>query len=415
MYHEEAVSRQPSAVSRDVIDRVVLVVSTLFAACLMPAHVVAQPVIVDLGIISGGDSSEGSAVSDDGSAVCGSVIFDIADSRAFRWTSGAGIVNLVFLSGGNSAYSFDISANGAVIVGGSNSSTSNFAYRWTSGTGMVSLGVLSGDDSSNALGVSSDGLVVVGGSSNGSNSRAFRWTSAGGMQSLGTLSGGSTSGANAANHDGTFIVGQATNSTTTVPTSWTSASGLVGISLLTGVDALSGNAADVSRYTEVVVGSNFCQPPIGDPYSRAFRWTAGGGVEDLGFLSGGTTAIATAISGNGGGIIGSANNLETRRAMGGEAPQYVAALRPVKPNGMFALFQVQPTNEPMSYEALERTLGVQVKMSELEAKAKAKASSMIADLSVGEARLDRERARFVMRIEVTDPRGISFAGSRLGT
>jgi probable HAF family extracellular repeat protein len=308
---------QSSAFSRQsiraiyFIDAAGLVVCSSVALLLSSASAIAQPTIVDLGTISPGGASNGVAVSDDGSVVGGGVSFDFGDYRAFRWTSGTGIVNLGFLSGGNSAQVYGMNADGTVIVGNSNSSTDIYAYRWTTGSGMVSLGVLSGDDFSYGAGVSGDGLVVVGVSSNSSSAGAFRWTVGDGMQYLGALSGGVNSEAYAANHDGSFIVGQADDDTTTLPMYWTSASGLVSIGLLSGVDALSGSARDVSRYTNVVVGGVFCETAFTYPHNRAFRWTASGGIEDLGYLSGGTTSYAVAITGNGGGIIGQADSSNT--------------------------------------------------------------------------------------------------------
>src|SRR5215510_14161600 len=46
---------------------------------------------------------------------------------------------------------------------------------------------------SDARGVSADGMVVVGGSNSASGFEAFRWTAAGGMVGLGVLPGGTGS------------------------------------------------------------------------------------------------------------------------------------------------------------------------------------------------------------------------------
>jgi probable HAF family extracellular repeat protein len=73
------------------------------------------------------------------------------------------MVGLGDLPGGN-FYSFamDISADGSVVVGGSESGAGSEVFRWTNAEGMVGLGNLPGGDNSYALGVSGDGSVVVG-------------------------------------------------------------------------------------------------------------------------------------------------------------------------------------------------------------------------------------------------------------
>ena len=63
------------------------------------------------------------------------------------------------------------------------------AFRWASSTGMVDLGTLGGG-SSVAWGVNGNGSVVVGQSNTASNGwHAFRWTSKGGMTDLGSIGG----------------------------------------------------------------------------------------------------------------------------------------------------------------------------------------------------------------------------------
>jgi probable HAF family extracellular repeat protein len=75
---------------------------------------------------------------------------------------------------------------------------------------MVDLGTLGGS-LAEAKGISADGSVVVGGSNIAGDSvaHAFRWTSAG-MVDLGTL-GGSVAEANAVSADGSVIVGYSQN------------------------------------------------------------------------------------------------------------------------------------------------------------------------------------------------------------
>ena len=91
-------------------------------------------------------------------------------------------MGLGFLPGGMASEARGISANGAVVVGRSESGSAlgSEAFRWTSGGGMVGLGDLPGGSfNSDALATSADGSVVVGGSESASGSEAFRWEDTG--------------------------------------------------------------------------------------------------------------------------------------------------------------------------------------------------------------------------------------------
>lgn len=124
-------------------------------------------------------------VSADGSVVAGS--FGNLGNMAARWTEATGRVSLGALPATN-IYSFanEISADGSVIVGGSNTGAANdrVAFRWTQSGGMVGLGDLPGGSvNSQAMDVSADGSVVVGISDSGVPD-SFVWTAASGMLNL---------------------------------------------------------------------------------------------------------------------------------------------------------------------------------------------------------------------------------------
>ena len=165
-----------------------------------------------------GGYSEANSVSADGSVVVGGAFAGLT-SHAYRWTEDLGMVNLADHDGSGTVggsigewaeYSWanSVSADGSVVVGFGNDGTRDRAFRWTSGLGMVNLVDFDGNGSisgtgkewatgnSNANSVSADGSVVVGyGNDAGNIGRAFRWTEDLGMVNLADFDGnGSISG-----------------------------------------------------------------------------------------------------------------------------------------------------------------------------------------------------------------------------
>ncbi|MDX9712940.1 MAG: T9SS type A sorting domain-containing protein [Ignavibacteriaceae bacterium] len=226
--------------------------------------------LVDLGVLSDSKRSSALAISGEGSTIVGySEIDSLETTRAFKYSSGSGMLNLGTL-GGSWSEAYGVSGNGDVVVGVSlNSNSETHAFIYANGV-MQSLGTLGGSYS-RATSVSDDGLVVVGYSLiSGGGDHAFRWTSSGGMQNLGTL-GGNKSEAWGVSGDGSVIVG-------------------------------------MSR--------------IPNGQSRAFRWTASAGMEDLNIVyanllsSGSVLNLARAISFDGRFIVGTGFNSSTSRNEG---------------------------------------------------------------------------------------------------
>jgi probable HAF family extracellular repeat protein len=279
-----------------------------------------RPSFTGVGDLAGGAfDSSAEAVSDDGAVVVGGSD-STSGPQAFRWTAAGGIVGLGDLPGGvfNSAAN-GVSANGSVIVGtGVNSSDESRAFRWTSGGGMVALNALTCflcDDFAFGNKVSANGLVAVGGSNPDSDSlEATRWTGGGtSISALGWLSGGgSLSEARAASSTGSLIVGTSDATAGQRAFRWTT-SGIVALPDIAGAMVKSA-ANDVSDDGGVIVGESNANP--GDTgLPRAVRWLGPSYTTalQLGQLPGATfpSSRALGVSANGAIIVGIANDAES--------------------------------------------------------------------------------------------------------
>jgi len=142
--------------------------------------------------------------------------------EAFRWTAGGGGVGLGDFDGGDfKSRAYDVSSDGAVIVGYGDQALGREAFRWTDAVGMEGLGDLPGGDfDSLALGVSADGSVVVGRGTTAAGNAAFIWDETNGMRNFQhvlqteyglDLTGWALTSAKAVSSDGLTIVGDGTN------------------------------------------------------------------------------------------------------------------------------------------------------------------------------------------------------------
>ena len=231
--------------------------------------------MLNLGLLYGNhDSSQGFGISGDGSVIVGvsgqGGTAGIGTTRGFKWSSG-GMSDLGTLAGHNYSVADDVSADGSVIVGVSGVQTmvtTTFrAVMWN--PGIQNLGVLPGTFYSHAYGISDDGSTVVGFSSGPGISIPFRWRSGTGMQSLGPGIGTAL----AASADGSVVVGDVNAQAFR----WTEASGMQQLGVLPG--HLYGSATGVSADGSVVVG--FCS---GGGQTTAFRWVVGGQMQSVGNL-----------------------------------------------------------------------------------------------------------------------------------
>ena len=262
---------------------------------LAAASAVAQPTITDLGVLSGGVTSEAFALSTDGSVVVG--VSQSADGeRAFRWTPFAGMVSLGTVNG-DSTVATGVSDDGNVITGSSVNANGGIAFRWTPASGIAALGTLPGGQLSYGFGVSGNGAVLIGYSY--APARGYRWTQAGGMQSLGTIPGASQSDARGVSWDGTAIAGFTFTSFPGHAARWTSADGWQDLGALSQGNVSIGRA--ISGNGQVVVGEDWIP---GQYPGHAFRWSAGNGIQDLGTIPGGSSSVALGANWDGSIVVG---------------------------------------------------------------------------------------------------------------
>jgi len=273
------------------------------------------PRLLGLGDLPGGETSSlATAVSADGLVVVGASD-GAAGEEAVRWTEAGGLQGLGDLSGGEHlSFAAGTSADGAVVVGTGAGSDASLATRWTPGSGMVALDAFSCSlcpDTAAARGVSRDGGTAVGAGARRSflGSLVFeaaRW-SGGSLSGLGHLpGGGEASGARGVSQDGSVIVGESDSGDGVRAFVWTPSAGMQ--ALPDGDPSwMSSSATAVSADGSVVVGFA-ATDPASPALRQAIRWSGAGYgvVEELGFLPGGDTSRALAVSGDGALVAGTA-------------------------------------------------------------------------------------------------------------
>lgn len=218
--------------------------------------------------------------------------------------------------GGMVSQGYDVSADGSVVVGGSNSKNGNEAFYWTEENGMVGLEELPGGSfESWSYAISADGSVAAGNSSSGNGLEAFRWTEEGGMVGLGDLSGGGFySYAWSTSADGSMVIGVSESASGLEAFRWEAAADtMVGLEDLPGGNFYS-YAYDISLDGSVVVGGSSSSDGI-----EPFRWEDGE-MEGLGNLPGGDfEGHALGVDADGSVVIGESNSAQGSQAFRWEA------------------------------------------------------------------------------------------------
>jgi len=265
-------------------------------ALLVSSFAAAQTyTVTDLGTLSGGDVSFGSAINGAGQVVGGT---GSALQHGFFWSTSQGLLDLPPLHRGNFSVAVGINS-GSVSVGTStiNTSGTDHAVLWINGK-VRDLGTLPGGTVSVGSAINDAGQVA-GGSDNGStDTHAILWSKATGMQDLGTLlASGGYSLAEGLNRFGE-VVGQSTvgSGGQTHAFVWAQAHGMKDLGTLSG--GLNSIAYHVNDAGQIVGLSD-----SGTSYSHAVLWTPDGKIQDLGTLPNATGSNANSIN-NSGQVVG---------------------------------------------------------------------------------------------------------------
>jgi len=262
------------------------------------------PAFVPLGDLPGGTFfSLALNVSSDGLAVTGYADAD-GGTLPFRWTADTGIVAIAGPDIGPPGYGIGASCEGTIFAASATTSAGTEVVAWTPVSGLVVLGDLPGGPVDAQVGdMSADGRTIVGMSGSFPDpTQIFRWTFDGGFEEIDLLPGGPPvpSGAiGGCNGDGTVIVGQSTSSEGLQAIRWTEATGTVGLGDIPG-GGFSSQAISPSNDGSVIVG-------YGESVAgfEAMRWTESGGMVGLGDLPGGTySSQANDVSGDGSTVVG---------------------------------------------------------------------------------------------------------------
>jgi probable HAF family extracellular repeat protein len=253
--------------------------------------------MIDLGVLPGGNSSFAVGVSNDGLVVVGGS----NNTRAFRWTASGGMQDISNSNVGSN-YAMGVSGDGTIVtgIGSFNNGSRSGSFRWDSINGMVDLGTVYTGLGNSANAISSDGHSIAGytGTPSGYD-HATLWTDTQGFQDLGKLSGSDSSRAEAISADGSVVVGNSWlsySSTRYEGFVWTASAGMQSIGVLPGMS--NSFAYGVSADGSVIVGAS---------YTNAFRYTASGGMQDLGVINYGVGvpySVATEVSGDGKVVVG---------------------------------------------------------------------------------------------------------------
>ncbi len=243
-------------------------------------------IVTNLGVVSGQSTSDGLAISGDGTTVTG-----FSGALPMRWTAAGGMVGLgAGLPGQTSARGEGINTSGSVITGRYNTG-SELGFRWTAGTGMVALPASPGGTLAlRPRAVSGDGNVIIGQVVDGvAGFTAFVWTPTLGTQLLAThlaaravnLAGWQLRDATAISADGSAMCGIGIFGGQSV--GWV----VSGLSCPTLTSGISGFMPAVCIGNSATLSVNYSAAPGTTPF---FRWWRNGVLISNGLQPSGSTA-----------------------------------------------------------------------------------------------------------------------------
>jgi probable HAF family extracellular repeat protein len=260
----------------------------------------------------------------------GSIVVGSTNAQPYRldWLTRT----LTILPNPGSGNAAAISRDDRVVVGRiDDTDGKGVACRWLGSAEPERLGMLPGGLFSSAAAVSSDGSIVAGSSDSGGYVyRAFRWTEADRtMLDLGAVAGTGNSNASGMTGDGSQIVGESFSPAypgTERAFLWTSGSGMTDLGTLP--DYLGAIAVDISSY-DPMVAVQLYQLIDAPPLNRAAVWDANHGIRlvtDIVAAAGGDTTGWTlqaivAISETGSVVVGQGINPS------GRSEPWIARLR----------------------------------------------------------------------------------------
>lgn len=173
------------------------------------------------------------------------------------------------------------------------------------------LGVLqAGHHYAGAAAVSADGssVVVNSGVQFFQGTRSYRWRQGGEMLDIGAAPDAVNTFAQAINADGTAMAGSYYTADRDRAFRWTTGGGIQDLGTLAGA-TYGASAWGISLDGSVVSGTS--SSTNGD---RAYRWTEAGGMQDLGVLAGGGYSFGLGLSGDGSAVTGLSESATGERA-----------------------------------------------------------------------------------------------------
>ncbi|MBY0113391.1 MAG: hypothetical protein K2Y21_11255 [Phycisphaerales bacterium] len=246
--------------------------------------------ITSIGVLPGDTISSAAAVNSNGQVVVGLSRTNATNGMAVRWVFPGTLTGLGFLPGGTLSSAAAVSPDGAWVVGRADATAGQFGFKWNQSTGIVALApsgsIIQADSAS---GLDATGSIISGNysalSGFGFASYGARWNGAS-VVGLSIPAGSIASGASGITPDGVYVIGDTGPgggflglTYSPIARIWSNPSTYITLGTLPGGTTSNGRA--ISSNAQAATGA-------ADVFgvNHAYRWSAGGGMEDLGLLPG---------------------------------------------------------------------------------------------------------------------------------